>query len=169
MCSHWRLEEAQSYQSSLSAWRKFAFLAIQNAPSEDSGPEVKLFSCSTQLSMKFLLLINLKLPTIANSFLLNKAEHEIFSANKYENANFVGIFIFISGENFMLSWVEHEKSFITSGPDHNKRMWRLIWIFVGYTWPKVHFLKLLRIRCHYRLVSYWQRDSSRYLQHYVLW
>ena len=29
----------------------------------------------------------------------------------------VGIFIFISRENFMLSWVEHEKSFITSGPD----------------------------------------------------
>ena len=69
-----------------------------------SGPEViKLFSCSTQLSMKFVLLINLKLLTIANSFLLNTAEHETFSANKYENATIVGIFIFISGENFMLS------------------------------------------------------------------
>ena len=53
------------------------------------GPEViKLFSCSTQLSMKFILLINLKLLTIANSFLLNLSEHEIFSANKYEIANF---------------------------------------------------------------------------------
>ena len=52
------------------------------------GPEViKLFSCSTQLSMKFVLLINLKLLTILNSFLLNIAEHENFSANKYENAN----------------------------------------------------------------------------------
>ena len=29
----------------------------------------------------------------------------------------VGIFIFISREIFMLSWIEHEKSFITSGPD----------------------------------------------------
>ena len=28
----------------------------------------------------------------------------------------VGIFIFISRENFMLSRVEHENSFITSGP-----------------------------------------------------
>ena len=37
--------------------------------------------------MKFVLLINLKLPTIANSFLLNIAEHENFSANKYENAD----------------------------------------------------------------------------------
>ena len=55
---------------------------------ERSGPEViKLFSCTTHLSMKFVLLINLKLLTIANSILLNIAEHEIFSANKYENAN----------------------------------------------------------------------------------
>ena len=37
--------------------------------------------------MKFVLLINLKLLTIANSFLLNLSEHENFSANKYENAN----------------------------------------------------------------------------------
>ena len=33
------------------------------------------------------MLINLKLLTIANSFLLNTAENEIFSVNKYENAN----------------------------------------------------------------------------------
>ena len=40
--------------------------------------------------MKLSLLINMKMPTI------------------------VGIFIFISRENYMLSCVEHEKSFITS-------------------------------------------------------
>ena len=76
----------------------------------------------TRLSccMKFVLLINLKLLTIANSFLLNIAEHENFSANKYKNTNSilsmkisllinmkipttVGIFMFISRENFMLS------------------------------------------------------------------
>ena len=52
------------------------------------GPEViKLFPCSTQLSMKFVLLVNLKLLIIANSFMLSVAEHENFSANKYENAN----------------------------------------------------------------------------------
>ena len=51
------------------------------ADSECPGPEVlKLFSCSTQLSMKFSLLINMKMPI-------------------------VGIFIFISRENFMLSYV----------------------------------------------------------------
>ena len=30
----------------------------------------------------------------------------------------VRIFIFISRENFMLSWVEHENSFITSEPEY---------------------------------------------------
>ena len=52
-----------------------------------SGLEViKLFSCSTQLSMTFFMLINLRLLTMPNSFLLNLAEHENISANKYENA-----------------------------------------------------------------------------------
>ena len=44
-----------------------------------------------------ILLINLKLLTIAKSVLLNLAEHENFSANECENANC--IFIFISGKN----------------------------------------------------------------------
>ena len=52
------------------------------ADSEGPGPEdIKLFSCSTQLSMKIPLLINTKMPTI------------------------VGIVIFISREIFMLSYV----------------------------------------------------------------
>ena len=38
--------------------------------------------------MKFILLINLKLLTTVNSFLLNIAEHKNSSANKYENANY---------------------------------------------------------------------------------
>ena len=53
--------------------------------------------------MKFVLLINLKLLTIANSFLLNIAENEKFSANEYENANWH--FGFYQQRNF-----EHEKS-----------------------------------------------------------
>ena len=65
-------------------------------------------SGSTQLRMKLFLLTVLKLLTIANSFLLNYAEHEMFIVNKYENAmkisllinmkipTIVGIFIFIS-------------------------------------------------------------------------
>ena len=55
-----------------------------------SGPEViKLFSCSTQLSMKFFLLINVKMPTI------------------------VGILTFISRENSILGSSESEKSWIS--------------------------------------------------------
>ena len=38
--------------------------------------------------MKIALLINLKLLIIANSFLLNIAEHENISAYRYENANY---------------------------------------------------------------------------------
>ena len=65
------------------------------------GPEIiKHFSYSTQLSMKYVLLINLKLLTIASSFWLNKAEHEKFSANQYEMSTIVGIFISISREFF---------------------------------------------------------------------
>ena len=38
--------------------------------------------------MNFVLQINLKLLTIAISFLKNIVEYENFSANKYENANY---------------------------------------------------------------------------------
>ena len=42
--------------------------------------------------MKFVLLIYLRLLIIANSFLLNIAEHENFFSYKYENAKFSGFF-----------------------------------------------------------------------------
>ena len=74
-------------------------------------------------------------------FMLNSAEHEIFHANKSQSTNnakfflakhvklsmkisllinmkmptIVGIFISTSREKFMLSWVEHEKSFYNLG------------------------------------------------------
>ena len=64
-----------------------------------SGPKViKLFSCSTQLSMKFSLLINMKMPTITQLCLARK--------------NLVSNLRFITRTNFILSWVEHEL-----GPD----------------------------------------------------
>ena len=41
-----------------------------------SGPEViELFSCSTQLSVKFHLVIKIKIPTIKTFFMLSSAEH----------------------------------------------------------------------------------------------
>ena len=57
-----------------------------NTRIQSPGPEiVKLFSCSTQLSMKFFLLINVKMPTI------------------------VGILTFMSGKNSLLSLSEPKK------------------------------------------------------------
>ena len=97
------------------------------------GPEIiKRFSCSTQLSMKFVLLINLTWLTFANSSLLNIAEHESFSANKYENANYCWHFHIYLQRTFMLSWFEHEKSFITSRPGLSVpilRMSMVLWLF----------------------------------------
>ena len=64
----------------------FNFCAPLNSHMQ-SGPEViKLFSCSTHLSMKFFLLINVKMPTI------------------------VGILTFISRGNSILGSSESEKS-----------------------------------------------------------
>ena len=70
-------------------------------------------------------------------FMLNSVEHEILNAHKYKkyqeirhflgsdkpkmlfypfiNVKIVGILTFMSRKNFILSWVEHKKSFITSG------------------------------------------------------
>ena len=54
---------------------------------DTSGPEViKLFSCSTQLSMKFFLLLNVEMPII------------------------VGILTFVSRKNSILGLSESEKS-----------------------------------------------------------
>ena len=70
--------------------------------------------------MKFVLLLNLKLLTIANSFLLNIAEHVIFSANKYEKCQLLLAFSYLSAEKISCSAeLSMKKSFITSGPDHH--------------------------------------------------
>ena len=77
------------------------------------GPEViKLFSCSTQLSMKFKMLKDIKIAIINGNFTFEWPKPIIYPANK----QFVGILTIMSRINFDLSWVEHEKSFITSGP-----------------------------------------------------
>ena len=78
-----------------------ADFCIERLICSNTGPQaIKLFSCSTQLRMKLVLLINLKLLIITNSLLLNIAEHENFSANYCWHFH-----------------IEHEKCFITLGPD----------------------------------------------------
>ena len=64
--------------------------------------------------MKFVPLINLKLLTIANSFLLYIDEYEILSATKYENAHYC-LFSYLLAEKISCSTAEHEKKFDNLG------------------------------------------------------
>ena len=52
-----------------------------------SGPKITIVFMFNSDEHEMFMLINLKFLTMPNSFLLNIAEHENFSANKYENAN----------------------------------------------------------------------------------
>ena len=94
-------------------------------------------------------------------YMLNSAEHRILNAHKYKTIKKfiflgsnqprtlffllinvktptnVGTLIFISREKFMLCWVEHEKSFITSGPDLSEKERTIISLLS----PKCHSLK----------------------------
>ena len=49
--------------------------------------------------------------------------------------------IFISMKNFMLSWVEHEKSFITSGPDQSVKSDNWIRVFATHRMHITHYVK----------------------------
>ena len=75
----------------------------------------KLFSCSTQLKMKFSLLINMKMPTNIGIFIFISLENSTAKLSK-KTAELVSNLLFVSRETFMLSWVEHEKGSITLGP-----------------------------------------------------
>ena len=84
-----------------------------------SGPGViKLFSCSTQLSTKFQLLIKTKKKKKAKKFLALSVSDVVFILLiKVKMPTIVGILTFMSRINLVLSRVECEKSFITSGPE----------------------------------------------------
>ena len=75
----------------------------------------KLFSYSTQLTTKFILLINVKMPTIVGILTFISMINTRLRDLTQETFIFVGILVFMISWNFMLSWVEHEKKFITSG------------------------------------------------------
>ena len=61
------------------------FRSASVAQSGDRPQGYKTFFMLNSAEHEIFLLINLKLLLIANSFLLNIAERENFSANKYEN------------------------------------------------------------------------------------
>ena len=78
------------------------YFSSSQETSTGSGLEViKLFSCSTQLSMKFILLINVKMPTIVGilTFISMINTSERLKARNF----FVGILVFMSSSNFVLS------------------------------------------------------------------
>ena len=80
-----------------------------NSANRNPSPEViKKISCSTQLSMKFSLLINMKMPTKVDIFIF--ISREISSSAMFSKTEFaiVGNLRFISRANFMLR-VKHEK------------------------------------------------------------
>ena len=89
------------------------------------GPEViKLFSCSTQLSTKFQLLIILKYRQIKKKFLALSLSSVVFiMLINVKMPTSVGSLTFMSRISFVLSCgseaeLSMTKSFITSGPGH---------------------------------------------------
>ena len=61
------------------------------------GPEViKLFSCSAQLSMKFFLFINVKMPKIVGILTFMSGKNSILGLSEPKKAEFLDIFILMS-------------------------------------------------------------------------
>ena len=63
----------------------------------------KIFSCSTQLSTKFILLINVGMPTIVGILTFISMINTTSERLKQETSSFVGILVFMSIWNFVLS------------------------------------------------------------------
>ena len=66
------------------------------------GSEV-IKTCSTQLSIKLFLLINVKMPTIVGISAFMSRTNSILGLSESENANFLDIFLLMSKIKFMLS------------------------------------------------------------------
>ena len=129
------------------------------------GPEViKLFSCSTQLRMKFSLLINMKMPTTVGIFIFISREKFMLGYVLQERIAIVSSL----RTNFMLSWVEHETSFITSGPDLNYFYSSETWLLILMQLPITNICSV-RIRgplphlWNITVKSYWKHIHSKTL------
>ena len=61
------------------------------------GPEViRLFSCLTQLSIKFFLFINVKMPTIVGILIFKSRKNTILDLPEPEKIEFLDIYILMS-------------------------------------------------------------------------
>ena len=75
---------------------------------------MKLFSCSTQLSIKFQLLIKGKMMKNNDLSCFKLSDIVFILLINVKMTTIVGILTFMSRMIFVLSWVEYQKSFITS-------------------------------------------------------
>ena len=109
MLSLWK--ETSTFENVICANFRRCFLAFRLTKS--SGFEViNIFSCSTQLSTKFILLINVKMPTIVGILTFISMINTTSERLKARNFFICRYFRW----NFVLKWVEHERSCITLGP-----------------------------------------------------
>ena len=76
--------------------------------------------------MKFFLLINVKMPTIVGILTFMSGKNSILGLSEPKKAEFLHVFTLMSIWNFILDWVEHKKSFITSRLDHYEDDQRLV-------------------------------------------
>ena len=69
-------------------------------PDEPCPEFIKLFLCSTQLSMKFFPLINVKMPTIVGILIFMSGENSIQGLSEPKNAKFLDIFLYLCAFKF---------------------------------------------------------------------
>ena len=79
----------------VSIFRIFMVVQEMVAETQPDPKAIKLFSCSTQLSMKFFLLINVKMPTIVGILTFMGGKISILSLSESEKC-YLDIFILMS-------------------------------------------------------------------------
>ena len=116
------------------------------------GQEVmKLSSCSTQLSMKFIMLMNVKMPTIVGILTFISIINTTSESLKESKVFIFQHFSFMSNLNFMLSWGEHDL-FQILGPVYS-RCHFLVHFSVVYSLPGLTAvyinITMVYSRCHF--------------------
>ena len=110
------LQEAERLEEQI-CWLGFCIKEQELSEDKKSVPEViKNFSCSTQLSMEFFLLINVKMPTIVGILTFMNMKNSIISLS--EPKKMLNFQCFLNLRTFKISCsteLSMKKSFITSG------------------------------------------------------
>ena len=136
------------------------------------GPEViKLFSCSTQLSMKFFLLINVKMPTIVGILTFMSRKNSILHLSEPDKSWISWYFYAYEHLKFhaQLSWAQ--KKFYNLGP----RSWCFFYwskyLFVGlYAWKTQHSISTKKVKTSsfiFHHVCQWTNVQNSFSPHTV--